>query len=894
VQLVILFEYEFLIAEIIPFIICVSISSYILKEEADTTMKEEKKGRGMGEFSGLVKNIKELTQNIKDLTQKKKFTEAIEILESLRGSGSMKLKERVVLGELYAEIGDWSSAESVMKEVLLEDPECRKAYTLLEKAGEHNVDTEKDASFYQELISKKGLTDKSIRARILSKLLIIYREKEDRKALLYVKEALHDIEPGNRSYLNSLCEEYMLHMQRDEKALDVYEKTYRLNPKNSILRKHICAAYRELQKDRWRNLDVCLLHFTEEPNDLDNTRYLATSFMKKDEYIDEKIEVVYGHCLENALLDRGSLLYHRGLYFEKRKKMNEAIENYDESFRDGFGEKEHYPLQRLAFLYETQREAEKAREYFLKQYELYPDDEVTRFELQRILLAYDALMTLDCGELITASTLLSAKTSLKSCLAVAHRLIDSCNDHQTALHCFDVALSHDPSNIEALEGRKTCLVNLRRFGDAAVTLEKKVTFKLPRDEAVRSLMELAGLYRDSLKNFEKAESALIKALSFGSKNFDCYYQKIQLYQTSGDDQKLHESLREAWKVFPVDERILRELREYYEKNKQQAALYVVDEILFLTGKGAKPPRKGVEVPGKVEDYIDERDKKGHEKIRFYLSTIDSLKIKPGEVKGDIELDRLKALLKALSTDDEALLKNLIQRCSPLLVVQDLKLYACEGDSALFKARALADDHEKLLLINPSFFKKLPEETELALVAQALAHHRFEHTELYHSIRILNSVIVEYIDRLVRYVETSVKGSSDYLRAPLLFLVAQLKQEKMRKKVFETILTHIESFVHHPLLVDLIKDTSNMVLFQEGSVNDFEEGAAYSSDNVAYGVTKDLSATTTAVIYDSAEDLRETDLTAEKRMELMASSPIRERVTHLWNFALNCALKEKAN
>ncbi|MHC9539687.1 MAG: tetratricopeptide repeat protein [Vulcanimicrobiota bacterium] len=856
-------------------------------------MGEEKKGGDMGEFSGLVKNIKDLTQNIKDLTQKKKFTEAIKILESLRESGAMKLKDRVVLGELYAEVSDWSSAENVMKEVLKEDPECRKAYAVLEKLDEHITDKERNINFFQELVSHQSLRDKSIKTKILLKLLNLYREKDDRKALLPVKEALYNLEPGNRSYQISLCEEYMLHMERDEKALEVYEKTYRQNPKNSILRKHLCAAYRELQKDRWRNLDICLQHFAEEPNDLENVRYLATAFMKKDEYIDEKIEVIYTLCLQKGFLDSGSLLFHRGLYFEKRKELSKAIENYEESFKDGYGEKDHYPLQRLAFLYEAQREREKAREYYLKQFELYPEDEITRFELQRILLAHDVLTSLDCEELVTASELLTSRTSSKACLAVANRLIDTCRDYKTALHCFDMALSRDPSNINALEGKKTCLVNLRRFEEAAETLEKKTSLKLLEDNAVQSLIELAGLYRDSLNSFEKAESALTKALSIDSKNYQCHYMRIQLYKASGDDQKFHESLRESWRIFPVDEKILRDLRDYYGKKKHSGALYVIDEILFLTGRGAKPPRYGVEVPGKAEEYMDERDKKGHEKIRFYLNTLDSLKIKTCEIKSDSELESIRAQLKELAPDDEALLKKLVDLSSPLLGVQDIRLYACEGDEAPFKVRTMADVDEKLLIIAPPFFKMLPEDIELALVAQALAHHRFEHTKLYRSIRILNAVIIEYIDRLVRYVETSLKGSSDYLRAPLLFLVSQLKQEKMRKKIFEKILTHIESFIHHPLLVDLIKDTSSLVLFQEGSVNEFEKGAAYSSDNVAYGITKDLSAATAAALYDGAEDLRDTELTAEKRMELITSSLIRERVTHLWGFALDCALKEKA-
>jgi len=856
-------------------------------------MGEEKKRGDMEEFSGLVKNIKDLTQNIKDLTQKKKYKEAIEILEALRESGSMKIRDRVVLGELYAEISDWGSAENVIKEVLKEDPECRKAYAVLEKVGEYFTDKEKDMAFYQELISNQSLTDRSIKTRILLKLLKLYREKDDRKALLSVKEALYDLEPGNRNYQSSLCEEYMLHMQRNEKSVEVYERIYRQNPKNSILRKHLCAAYRELQKDRWRNLDICLLHFAEEPDDLDNVRYLATAFMKKDEYIDEKIEVIYTCCLKKGLLDSGRLLFHRGLYYEKRKEFSKAIENYEESFKEGYGEKEHYPLQRLAFLYEAQRESGKAKEYFLKQFEMYPEDETTRFELQRMLLAYDALISLDCEELVTASELLTARTSSKTCLSVAHRLMDTCRDYETALSCFDVALSREPSHINALEGKKACLVNLKRFEEAAETLEKKTSLKLGRDEMVHSLTELAELYRSSPDNFEKAESVLNKALSFDPENYQCHCIKLQLYKTSGDDKKLQESLLGSWRIFPDDEKILRELRDYFGRKKHSGALYVIDEILFFTGRGTRPTGDGAGVPGRAEQYMDDRDKKGHEKIRFYLNTLDSLKIKTCEIRSDSELESIKAQLKELTPEDEALLKKFTDVCTPLLGAQNIRLYACEGDEAPFKVRTMADMDEKLLIIAPPFFKMLPEDIRLALVAQALAHHKFEHTELYRSIRILNAVIIDYIDRLVRYVETSLKGSSDYLRAPLLFLVAQLKQEKMRKRIFERILTHIESFIQHPLLVDLIKDTSNMVLFQEGSVNEFEMGAACSSDNAAYGITRDLSAATAAALYDCAEDLRDTELTAEKRMELMTSSIIRDRVTHLWNFAMDCALKEKA-
>jgi len=855
-------------------------------------MGEEKKS-GMEELSGLVRDIRDITRNIKELTRKKRFDEAIGILERLRESGAMGVKERVVLGELYAETGKWGAAADMMIEALKEDPSNRKAYTVLEKASEHGIDEEKYMAFYQELVSRKELTDRSIKAGILQKLLDHYRDRDDRKALMSIKEALYDLDPSNRSYQSSLCEEYMLHMRRDEKALEVYEKAYRQNPRNGIVRKHICASYRELHRDRWRNLDVCLAHYAEEPDDLENVRYLASSFMKKDEHIDDKIVEIYNLCLDRDMLDRGSLLFHRGLYFEKRQKTGDAIESYEEAFRVGYGEKDHFPLQRLAFLYDAQKEADKAREYFLKQHELYPEDEITGSELQRILLNHDALGRLDCEELVTASGLLTAKTSLKTSLAVAERLIDTCRDHKTALKCIELALSRDPSNIEALEGKQKCLVSLGLFDKAVETLEKKLSQKLRKTEAVQSYIELAGLCRDSLKDLEKADNALTKALSIDPLSFECWSMKISLQKEKGDDDKLHESLREAWKIFPIDEKILRELRDYYAGKKMTAALYVIDEVLFLTGRGAKPPRQGVAVPEKTDDYVDEKDRKGREKVRFYLSTLDSLRIKTGDLKSDSDLDKIRSLMKEMSSDDGALVKSLMDKCGPLLGAQDVKAYALEGDDTPFRVRAVADLDEKLLLLNPPFFRMLSADIELALTAQALAHHRFEHTELYRSIRVLNTLIVHYIDRLIRYVETSVKGSNDYLRAPLLFLVSQLKQEKMRKKVFETVLTHLESFIHHPLLVDLIKDTSSLVLFKEGSVNDFEEGASFTADNVAFGVTKDLSAATAAAIYDSSDDLRDTELTAEKRVELIGSGPVRDRVTHLWNFALSCALKEKA-
>jgi len=309
-------------------------------------------------------------------------------------------------------------------------------------------------------------------------------------------------------------------------------------------------------------------------------------------------------------------------------------------------------------------------------------------------------------------------------------------------------------------------------------------------------------------------------------------------------------------------------------------------MLVITGKNSKKSgftHTGLKTLG-FNACIHERELKGKEKIDSYRET---LKI---EIDGDSIDPRL---LDVLSKSEEmALLDSpwdkAMKSCNEFLGSKDVILHRYEGNEA-FRIRAFQDEGVNRILLNPAQVDFLSEPIKTSLLAHALASLKLDHIRYHKYIRKIKILINVNIDKVVAFIEPTMKSSDDFLKAPLFFMIGLLKREKLRRSLLEKILTNIDSLRQYPGLTDVLKKIFNLLNFQEISVSDFAEGSQYSLDRIAYRICLDLGAATQAIIYGETPALKSADLSSQKIAESLHNPVIRNRVKELWKFALTAEL-----
>jgi len=272
--------------------------------------------------------------------------------------------------------------------------------------------------------------------------------------------------------------------------------------------------------------------------------------------------------------------------------------------------------------------------------------------------------------------------------------------------------------------------------------------------------------------------------------------------------------------------------------------------------------------------------KGKEKIDSYRET---LKI---EIDSDI-ID--PKLLDILSKSEEfPILQNswgkAMNACVDFLGAEDVKTYRYEG-SEPFRIRAFQDEGSNIVILNLPQADFLMQAIQTCLLAHTLSSLKLDHIRYQKYIRKIKILINEYIEKVIAFIEPTMKSSDDFLKAPLFFMIRLLKREKLRRSLLEKILTNIDSLRQYPGLTDVLRKIFNLLLFQESSVSDFTEGSQYSLDRMAYRICQDLGAATQAIIYSETPALKNTELAPQKIEESLHNPVIKSRVKELWKFAL---------
>lgn len=840
----------------------------------------------MTEKSELHNNPGQMIKSARELVKQKKIKDAIKILEELGERGLLKKSEIYQLGRLYLEEQQWEQARDMFEAVMKEDPGHMKAFAGIRTAFEQLKDFEGEAGFLEALLLNRELKKRQVRHDILVQLKEIYENSENLILLVKILENLHALDPGNKDLVLDLARSYIELDKKDEQAMEIYEKAYQMAHELPALERQLSMTYSTLGRDRWRHLDICIQYYRNNPDDLENVKFLTSAFMKKDETIDDAIENLYETSLEKGLFDRGVLLYHLGLFYERRKKFAQAQQCYQESHDLGFGESNHYPLKKLGLLYESQKDLAHARASLVMQCKKFPGDEDSLKAARRVLLSPALRDTLSCEELRLAKTLIEADPSLKDYLFVARCLVDKCMEFGIALKCYQAASVIDPGNLAVLCGIKNCMIALEEFGGAAETIENILTLRIREDERKKYLLELAGIYSEHLNDTDRAISSLDAILARDPSHYEAHMTKAAMYEEAGKAEKYYQSLREAWRWHIRDERLLKALRDYFRKSGNSGAIEVISEILSFLGAEKKETHP---VSQKLRDVtldgcIHSDEKKGKGRLDSYKSL---LQIKLNGSYG--ELDALREAIETFElTTDWKKARNL---CFDFLGEVNATIYSYNAD-AIFKIKVFQKEEDNIMIINLPHTDLLPGDIKTCLMAQGFAHLRLEHPRYQEYIKKINNLINQQVDKVINYFESTTRDYSDFLKAPLFFMIRLLKQGKLRKTLLEKILANVESIKQNPLLLEMIQDLFKLVLLEEGTVREFIRGFSYSADRIAYAVSKNLLTTSLSVLYDADGGLRTGEIPPARMAELLQNPEFLRRIAELWQFALDVEVKEQ--
>jgi tetratricopeptide (TPR) repeat protein len=836
-----------------------------------------------------LETMKEKLHAAKHLVHEENYAEARAELEKVNALSELGLRELYQLALLLSECSSWDRAGRVYEEIALRESSPKKALARLGEVFLKMKDVHREIDFYERFLKEKDLREKGVKAQILSRLKELYEIYEGDEAntrLQEIVESLYRHDTNNKELIYDLCTLYLEAGRNDEKALALYEKAFRITPERPELLTRLTSLYRAQGKNRWRHLDICLESFRKNPEDLENLKYLASVFMEKDETIDDAIEDVYRLALEKQLFPRGALLFHLGLFHEKHRRSAEAREHYEKSAGEGFGEPGHYPLQRLGLIYLEAKETEKAKSSLTAQWENYPDDELTSMELRKMLFSPSMRDQLQCSDFKTAKKLVNLKPLFKDYIFLGYGLLEKCREFQLALECFQGALTLEPSSIEALKGIKECFAGLGNFAESAQTVDIILKRKLRKDDEIQYNLELASMYSKNLKNPEQALASLDRILAIDPANYKAHKEKIALCESIQDKGKYHECLMAAWSIYFSDAELLERLREYYESSKKEGALTVIDEMLLFIGKGqAREASKEPEGIKKVslDDLIHEKERKGKDKLQFYL---DALKIATDEGVPDKFYSEIRSDVKDFGIADKKGWMETIAKCAKLMGETPLVFCSYEG-TRCFWIKAFNEGSRSIIVVKPGRLENISPELRNCLIAQGIAHLKLEHPRHYKQIQRINHTINEYVDKAIGFLSSSMRGYSDFLKAPLIFLLRSLKQEKMRKTILEKLLRNVEGLMSFPGLSDVLTKVLNLVLFQESSAADFIRGGLYSVDRIAYATTGDLQAATLAILCDEIPEEGDLEARPAKRKELAHNERVKDRVAELWKFAIEC-------
>jgi hypothetical protein len=846
----------------------------------------------MDHLKESLETMKEKLHRAKHLVHEKKFNEAQSLLEECKDFAEPGLRDLNQLGQLLYECSAWEEAFKVFEEIALRDSSPKRALARLEEIFLNIKDVHREIDFYERFLKQKDLRGKGFNSQILSRLKELYEIYEGDEAnirLQEIVETLYKNDSHNKELIYDLCTLYIEAGRKDEKSLALYEKAYRITPERPELLAHLTSIYRALGKSRWRHLDICIESFKRNAGDRENIKYLASVFMDKDETIDDSIESVYKASLDEELFPRGILYYHLGLFYEKHRKEMKALEYYEKSAGEDFGEPGHYPLQRLGLMHLERKNFDKAKSFFTTQWEKYPDDEFTRVELRKILFSPQLRDHLRSEELKAAKKLANIKPLYRDYIFLGYGLLEKCKEFQLALECFQGALTLEPSSIEALRGIKECFTSLGNHAESAQTIDIILKQKLKKDDIIQYLLELAAIYGKNLKDSEKALSSLDRVLAIDAANYKAHKEKIALYESIKDEGKYHDCVLTAWTIYFSDLELIERLREYYESSKKESALTVIDEMLIFIGKGqegktAKEP-EGIKKLS-IDDLIHEKERKGREKLKFYLDTL-KVKIDDGEI--DSFYGEIKAELKDFGIADKKGWIEIVDKCARLIGETPLVFCSYEG-AKCFWLKAFYEGSRSILVVKPGRIENISPELRNCLISQGIAHVKLQHPQYQKQIQRINAIINDYVDKAIGFLSTSMRGYSDFLKAPLIFLIRQLKQERLRKTILEKLLKNVDGMINFPGLSDMLTKVLNLVLFQESSAADFIRGGLYSVDRIAYAATRDLQAATLAIIGDEMPEEGDLEARPAKRKELAHNEKVKDRVAELWRFALECEVK----
>ncbi|MDQ7822383.1 MAG: hypothetical protein RDV48_06270 [Candidatus Eremiobacteraeota bacterium] len=806
------------------------------------------------------------------------YSDAIAIMEGIMASGKLESREFLTLGMLYVKDQRWEKAIAILNEYLLENPGSWQALRQLTIALECGGKAEMQSALYERILENPHLKDREVRLDLLLWLRDHYTGKNDLEALSHVLERLVELEP-QKKHLFTLCNLYLAGGRADDEALKVYEKVYNLRQRDRALVRQLAHTYRALGKERWKHLDICLLAYQNDREDDLNTSYLASVFMRKDETIDDAIEEVYKTSLERNLLPRGALLYHLGLFYESRKKSAEAIKAYEESAQEGYGEDSHYPLSRIAFFFKAKRDYTEARRYFILQLRTHKDDRTAISELREMLFIREKGQKLSLEELTMAKEILLYKPAVNEYLTVGNTFLKDYNAPLEALECFNNALVLAPSNRDGLEGSRECLEKLGRYEEALGVLFKLLDQKLKKEEEVALYWDIAAIYHERVNNYAAAVDYYDKILALQPGNYKASKEKLGALWEMGDNARYYLVLRATWERFYYDPDILSKMRTYFERSSMSNAAAIVENIsTFLMEDAVTKPFCSDKARAlTLELCIHPDESKAREELDLTATKI-------GKPPVTYELSKEHELLLAACSlpgpEAENIYKSYLDATvnlfGPLNVI--FKEYTGIDD---FYMKVFQGDDENYAVINRHARGDLSSDMAGCLFAMGLSHCVLNHFHYFQRIEEIDRIINEHIEKLVKFVESKLISFSDFLKAPLIFMIRLLKQKRLRRTILEKILDNIESLRHYPLVYDTVKKVLGLVLAGETSAQEFLRTSRYSSDRAAYAVSGDVLTVTRAAILDEMGITPDAADTGNVKKGALG-----HRILELWKFAID--------
>ena len=429
-------------------------------------------------------------------------------------------------GELFAAVEQHDDALTWYRRAYAFSPESQE---LFKSIDEHLIELEQHQArvdHYRE--SLDHIFEDELRVERLSAIAKLQRDSlEQASEAIDTFVELLDIDDANAVALDALTDLFK-ETKQDEELAELYQRRADLADSPEVGAPYRLALAKLLgskEEERDRALEQLEIVVIDLP--WDESAIAQLEEMLEDEERKARVIDILRPLYEHANNWRGIIALNE----QRLALADEPLEQVD-------------ILNETAMLWEDQGDdLQEAFDVVQKAFELQPDNDDTRANLERLTEAVEAWERLANSYERVANELQDAFVQQQMINALATICDERLDDPRRALRALGMLSALDPSNGEPLERMDDLCMLLGDWSTLATVLERKSENALDEDEKASMLRRLGEIKCDMLDDEPGAVETFEQALELAPENLIVLDQLIELYKT-GKPQRLVELLEQ--------------------------------------------------------------------------------------------------------------------------------------------------------------------------------------------------------------------------------------------------------------------------------------------------------------------------------------------------------------